>query len=86
MTERAKEIAAAFRKMADDIERNIEAPFGGAFVVVPPEDGGDMLSTLILDNRQDATQFWIFLKTKSEFEVSVVDEKKRQVQAFGRPR
>lgn len=77
------EIAARFRAMADSIERNAEGSFGGAFVVVPPADGGEVLETLILDNRQDATQFWIFLKTKSETEISQVDYNARTRQGFG---
>lgn len=71
------EIAARFRAMADAIELNKDGPFGGAFVVVPPADGGDVLETLILDNRQDPGQFWLFLKTKSETEVNAVDQKAR---------
>lgn len=80
------EIAARFRAMADAVERNAQGSFGGAFVVIPPEGGGEPLETLILDNRQDIAQFWIFLKTKSENEIAAVDQKQRAAATFGRGR
>ncbi len=77
------DLAKRFRAMADAIELNKDGAFGGAFVVIPPENGGEILETLILDNRQDAGQFWIFLKTKSETQMSLVDQQARTNQGFG---
>lgn len=82
--EKAKVLSARFRAMADAIELNGAVNFGGAFVVIPPDEGGEVLETLILDSRQDASQFWIFLKTKSETEMNAVDAKQRTNQVYGR--
>lgn len=84
MDDKTKTIADRFRAMADAIELNGTATFGGAFVVIPPFEGGDLLETLILDNRQDASQFWIFLKTKSQTQMDDLDGKNRLGQSFGR--
>lgn len=72
-----------FTKMAAQLDRNSDGAFGGAFVVIPPKEGGDTLETLILDSRQDATQFWILLKTKCETEIALLDQKQRSTGAFG---
>jgi hypothetical protein len=68
--------------MADAIEQNAERGFGGAFVVIPPEDGGDPFETLILDSKQNAAQFWILLKSKCEMALTESDQKQRVGQAF----
>lgn len=72
-----------FRLMAEAIERNEEALFGGAFVVVPPKDAGEPIETLILDAKQDSAQFWILLKSKCEQEIAKADEKQRGQASFG---
>ena len=68
-----------FRAMADAIERNTN--FGGAFVVVPPAEGGAPLETLIIDSQQDPAQFWNMLITKAQMMVADLDAKQRS--AFG---
>ena len=78
-------VSDRFRKMAAAIDHNAEeANFGGAFVIIPPRDGGDAIETLILDSTQDAAQFWTLLKTKCEVQISRVDDRSRTGQAFGR--
>ena len=72
-----------FRSMADAIERNEGASFGGAFVIIPPQDGGDPIETLILDNKQDPAQFWSMLKTKADIMLAELDQAQRNVAAFG---
>lgn len=72
------------RKMADLMDRNADQPFGGAFVVIPPENGGEVLEMLVLDNKRDAAQFWSTLKTKCEIQVTELDEQHSQRQPFGR--
>ena len=71
-----------FRSMADAIEKNADSAFGGAFVVVPPADGGDPLETLILDSKTDAAQFWQMLLTKCQMMIATLDAQQRQ-NAFG---
>lgn len=77
-------VSERFRKMATDIDRNAEsANFGGAFVVVPPQDGGEPIETLILDSKQDASQFWSLLQAKAALMIAEIEEKKRVVGTFG---
>ena len=73
-----------FRAMADAIEKNAEGSFGGCFVVVPPEGGGDPLETLILDSKQDPAQFWNLLMTKCQIMLAELDQKQRSNASFGR--
>jgi len=75
-----------FTQMAVRIESNKTQSFGGAFVVVPPSEGGEILDTLILDNRQDAAQFWMLLKTKCDIALGELDQKQRTQATFGRGR
>lgn len=85
--EAQQEVAAKFESMARCIvSQSSGAGFGGAFVVVPPKDGGEPLETLILDSRQDPTQFWLMLKTKCDTEIATLDQKQRTNSAFARPR
>lgn len=77
-------IADLFRRMADRLEHNQNDPFGGCFLIVPPAEGGSHLETLILDVKQDPTQFWLLLKTKCDSEIASLDNASRQGQAFGR--
>ena len=81
---KAKLIADRFRRMADDVERNADAGFGGAFVVVPPENGGEPFDTLILGASKDPGDFYVLLTSKCKTEIAAVDAANRQGQAFGR--
>lgn len=84
LVERPKnEAAKHFRDMADAIEHNSDAPFGGAFVVVPPVGAGDPIETLILDNKQDALQFWKLLVEKGRITVEDLERQTRSSTAFG---
>ncbi len=71
------------RDMADRIEANGVAYFGGCFVVLPPL-GFDPLSALILDNKQDAAQFFGMLKTKCDIQLATIDEQQRNTRGYGR--
>ena len=73
-----------FFLMAEAMKHNGARSFGGAFVVVPPAEGGDPLETLILDSKQDAGQFWMLLKTKCDIALGELDQKQRQASTFGR--
>ena len=84
MSDETKAISDLFRKMADDIDRNDGAGFGGAFVCVPPKDGGEAFKTLIVGEDSDPSDFWVLLKSKAEAQIRAVDSASRQGQAFGR--
>jgi len=74
-----------FRKMATAIDHNAAAGFGGAFVIIPPEGGGNPIETLILDEKQDPAQFWIMLQSKCKQQIDIADAAARNQQAgFGR--
>lgn len=73
-----------FRKMAERLDHNAEDGFGGCFLIVPPVDGGEVIETLILDSKQDATQYWILLKSKCEMEIARLDGANRNQSAYGR--
>ena len=75
-----------FRQMGTRLDTNSQEAVGGAFVVVPPENGGDPIETLILDSKQDAAQFWMLLKTKCDIALGELDAKQRQASTFGRQR
>ena len=76
-----KELAKELREMADRMEKNADADFGGAFVVIPPA-GGEIIKTLILDNKQDPAQYWAMLKTKCEMALAGLDEMARNTRVF----
>ena len=78
--------AEPFFQMRERIAKNTTDAFGGAFVVVPPEGGGDPLETLILDTKQDPGQFWMLLKTKCDIALGELDQKQRTQSTFGRGR
>ena len=81
---RSQSTAALLRELADRITANEGAPFGGAFLVAPPEGGGDILSTLIIDSRVDPAQFFALLKTKCEMALNELLDQQRNQTAFGR--
>lgn len=75
---------APFTRMAEAIERNKAAGFGGAFVIVPPANGGTVVETLILDASQDPAQFWALLQTKCTTQLAELDAAQRA--QYGRVR
>lgn len=81
---KADELAAAFRAMADRIEQNADAGFGGAFVVAPPATGGEITAILILDSHEDPVQFWSTLQTRASTMLSQLQHAVRAAGAFGR--
>lgn len=80
----AETMAKLFDDMAAKIRLNKEHPFGGAFVIVPPENGGEPFQTLILDAKQDPAQFFTLLKVKSEAQITMLDQAARNQNAFPR--
>lgn len=78
------DLSIFFQAMVDQMKLNGNGPFGGAFVVVPPRNGGDPVQTLILDAAQQPAQFWSILKTRCDIELQRIDELARNQQAFRR--
>lgn len=73
-----------FHDMASLIERNDGGSFGGAFVIVPPKDGGDVMSTLLIDKQLNPSQFWAILKTKCEIALNELMQQEQSNRGFGR--
>lgn len=71
------EQAKLFTAMAEKMQLNGENQFGGAFVVVPPVNGGAPIQTLILDAAQDPAQFWGILKVKCDIMLATIDDRAR---------
>lgn len=74
--------ADLFRKMADAIERNEGADFGGAVVVVPPS--GSPVEILILNSQRDAAQFWGTLDATVKAALADLEDQSRNLQAYRR--
>ena len=79
-----KAMADRFRAMADKMELNAGAAFGGAFVVIPPLGGGDPFETLVLDSEQDPVLFYQLLQSRITTILNKLDTTSRQGQAFRR--
>lgn len=72
------EQAKPFHAMAARIEHNANARFGGAFVIVPPAEGGEPLEVLVLDESQNAAQFWMVLNAKCKMALDEIAAKELQ--------
>jgi hypothetical protein len=78
------EAAKKFREMADQIERNQDAVFGGAYVIIPPSQDADSLSVLVVDNEADAAGFFCLLEWRITNITKSMDMQERMKQGFGR--
>jgi hypothetical protein len=76
--------ADILRRLADQIEKNDNATFGGVAVIVPPEGGGDPIEILILDPKRNAGQFYATIKTRLETQLADLEAQQRQPAGFGR--
>lgn len=72
-----------FRKMAERIDHNAEATFGGAAVIVPPAQGGETVELLILDAKGDPAQFWGTILTRAQMEIQGLQDKQQIIRGFG---
>jgi hypothetical protein len=66
--------------MADRLDHNADAKFGGAFVIIPPT--GDAQDMLILDNSGNPAIFWGTLQTRVQLALQEIAESERQSGAF----
>lgn len=74
--------SSCFRKMAERIDHNADSRFGGAAVIVPPQQGGDVIELLILDEKGDPAQFWGTILTRAQLEVGRIEGQKQLQHAF----
>ena len=58
------EISAYLRTLAERIDANAERPFGGLFVVIPPDAEAD--SVLLLEGKPDSAMFVGLVTAKIE--------------------
>ena len=63
------------KSLIEKIERNPEADFGGAFIIVPPE--GDPVQGLFIGQNEPGL-FWASVKTKIEQALDAIDTRQRQ--------
>jgi hypothetical protein len=62
------EAAELFRAMADRLERNAATEFGGAFLIIPPEDGGP-LDGAFVTTTPNPVVFWSSVQGQVEIAV-----------------
>lgn len=78
-----KKLADELREMADRVEMNGPAAFGGCYVVIPPVPG-TVLKLLVLRNTQNPATFWGTLKTEAQMAIDSLDDQARGIQqGFG---
>lgn len=83
MSEAPNKLAQHFRHMADQIERNADQKFGGAYVILPPGDV-EPISVLVLDAASDPAAFFNLLDWRVKNKLAEIDEQQRRAQGFGR--
>ena len=76
--------ADMFREMADRIETVKGMGFAGAFLIIPPDGGGEPVWSIGMDSGKPVAQFWANLKTRCEITIAELEDKQRQqAQPFG---
>jgi len=73
-----------FKNMAARIEHNADSKFGGAVVIYPPDEGGDPIEVLLLDQASDPVMFWQTVQSRIAIVLETLKDKQRQSAAFGR--
>jgi len=74
----AEKAARLLDEMAARIRLNKDDVLGGAFVVIPPKDGGDPFTYLGLDSMQDAVLFYQLLNSRIKAVLEQIDAQQRQ--------
>lgn len=68
-------VSERLRRMAARIDHNAEtSTFGGAVVIIPPDQGGEPVEILILDSQGDAAQFWSIVTHRVQTAITVLDK------------
>ena len=70
------------RDAAARLERNQDAPFGGAVVILPPR--GEPVSYVVFDHSMDLAVFWSTIMTKASLAAKAIEDDQRRGQVFGR--
>ncbi len=78
------DVSDRYRLMADRIDHNADAAFGGSCVIIPPPGGGDPIEFILLDLKSDPAQFWATISTK--ITIALEGLKAQQGQPFARQR
>lgn len=79
--------AQLFRDLADKIEKNDEADFGGAFLVVPPKADANTESeplSGVFIGAADMGSFFGMIRTKLDVYVTLADDARKRMGAYGR--
>jgi hypothetical protein len=77
--------AALFKAIAERLEKNTNEEFGGVFLIVPPEGGGEPIDGIFLASKPNPVSFWASLNGQVEM---AIEEFKaaNQPQGHGRGR
>ena len=75
-----QEIAKRFRDKADEIERNKDSTFGGAFLLVGPD--GNSADALIVGQKPDEFMFWGLVKAKVEIALAEADQRQKAQRGY----
>ena len=71
--------ADGLRRMADRIDHNDKtSTFGGAIVIIPPDQGGEPVEILILDSQGDPGQFWSIVTHRVQAAITALDAQRNQ--------
>jgi len=73
-----------FRKMADRIDHNKDAGFGGACVFIPPQGMGEPIEILILDTGSEAAQFYSTVATRLQIALEKLQSQNQMAGTYGR--
>jgi hypothetical protein len=73
-----------FRKMAERIDHNKDAGFGGACVFVPPQGMGEPIEILILDTGSEVAQFYSTVATRLQIALDKMQNQNAAAGVYGR--
>jgi hypothetical protein len=73
-----------FRKMAERIDHNKDAGFGGACVFVPPQGMGEPIEILILDTGSEVAQFYSTVATRLQIALDKMQNQNQVAGVYGR--
>lgn len=77
-----KKHSIPFNNMADRIERNADAGFGGAYVIIPPGDSAPM-AVLLLNEQQSEAMFLNVLQWQIKNRLDELEIAERRQQLTG---
>jgi hypothetical protein len=77
-------VSDKFRQMADRIDHNAQSGFGGACVLVLPDQNRRTIEILVLDSTADVGQFLGAVSARIKLVAEELDAAQKQNQAFGR--